>query len=447
MSEIPKFVTSRLRGANVAGEHPDADLLTAFAEKSLGDRERANVLTHLSACADCRDVLAIALQAAPEPVLRAEPQKAPGGSWFRWTTLQWGAAAACVVIVGAAVLFNTGTLNKNETRYATSDQARIESEPAPAQTPGESALRDERMAKNDRQLPSRVVAADEARAGDNKKKEYTAATPAFRELDRAAAKRGGISGFNASADKLQSSDARLREKVEDSALAQGVAKDGIILAQEKPVANAPAPSAGGKDRNGVRDADKAELGSGLETANTAAAPAESKSTVPAAAAPAKQNTEAGAAKGAGIGSMSETVEVTGGAASVTPVQSNEEQFGRVLAKKSMVAQQWKVNADGSVSRGANRKWIPVAIDRDAQFLSIATSGNTVWAGGRAGTLYRSTDAGDHWTRITPSVGASTLTSDITRIELNDGDHAVLRAGPNDQWSTEDGGRTWTRVTL
>ena len=172
MSEILKFVISRLRDG-IAGEHPDADLLTAFAEKSLSDRERANVLMHLSACADCREVVAIAMQATPEPALRAEPQKAPS-TWFRWRTLQWGAAAACLVIVGAAVLLKTGAHKKDIMLYSTSDQPAIASQPAAAQTPAEPALRDKLTAKNDRQVYPQVVAGDEARAVDNKRKENAA---------------------------------------------------------------------------------------------------------------------------------------------------------------------------------------------------------------------------------------------------------------------------------
>ena len=96
MSEIPKLVTDRLR-RSVVTTHPDADVLAAFAEKSLSDRERAPVLAHLAICADCREVVAVATLAELEPVSANVVQgeeTAPGRSWFRWPVLRWGAAAA-----------------------------------------------------------------------------------------------------------------------------------------------------------------------------------------------------------------------------------------------------------------------------------------------------------------------------------------------------------------
>lgn len=50
--------------AGAAGPHPDADMLTAFAEGALGKRERESVLGHLAACANCRAVLGAAAEAA-----------------------------------------------------------------------------------------------------------------------------------------------------------------------------------------------------------------------------------------------------------------------------------------------------------------------------------------------------------------------------------------------
>jgi hypothetical protein len=70
MTEVPKIVYDRLRaaqknrvvpdGALLDNEHPDsghpdADLLTAFAERTLSAAERDATLEHLALCNDCRD--------------------------------------------------------------------------------------------------------------------------------------------------------------------------------------------------------------------------------------------------------------------------------------------------------------------------------------------------------------------------------------------------------
>ncbi len=46
------------------GFHPDAESLSAFAEQALGERERAEVLAHLAVCGRCRQVVALAREAA-----------------------------------------------------------------------------------------------------------------------------------------------------------------------------------------------------------------------------------------------------------------------------------------------------------------------------------------------------------------------------------------------
>ena len=57
MQDVPKIVVKRLQSPAVE-PHPDADLLTAFAEKSLSGRERESVLQHLARCGDCREIVA-----------------------------------------------------------------------------------------------------------------------------------------------------------------------------------------------------------------------------------------------------------------------------------------------------------------------------------------------------------------------------------------------------
>lgn len=113
MENLPQSVIGRLRQAKsqpaasglVSGPvlgndaHLDADLLTAFAERSLLEAEREPVMRHLAVCHDCREVLALALPDLETDVI---PSRAFGGastSWFRWPVLQWGAVAAGILAV------------------------------------------------------------------------------------------------------------------------------------------------------------------------------------------------------------------------------------------------------------------------------------------------------------------------------------------------------------
>jgi hypothetical protein len=61
MSQLPKI--AQLRLGHMAGkfaEHPDPNLLAAFAGRSLSKTERAMVMDHLGKCAECRECLAVA---------------------------------------------------------------------------------------------------------------------------------------------------------------------------------------------------------------------------------------------------------------------------------------------------------------------------------------------------------------------------------------------------
>jgi len=81
-------------------DHPDANLLAAFAEKTLAARERAAVAGHLADCADCREFLALAFGAErAEPAVVVEPRPVR-----RWSPVwSWAASTAAVCIVVSAV--------------------------------------------------------------------------------------------------------------------------------------------------------------------------------------------------------------------------------------------------------------------------------------------------------------------------------------------------------
>ncbi|MBB5058759.1 hypothetical protein HDF16_003473 [Granulicella aggregans] len=92
----------RVELARMAGAlpHPDEDVLTAFAEGALLERERESVMEHLAGCSECREILSLTAAAAPEAtVLHVVPT---GPTQKRW--LPWLAAAAAVVLVSSAAL-------------------------------------------------------------------------------------------------------------------------------------------------------------------------------------------------------------------------------------------------------------------------------------------------------------------------------------------------------
>lgn len=103
MSNVPKIVLKRLQSAPVES-HPDADLLTAFVERSLPASERGFVLDHISRCGDCREVVALALPAA-EAVNVARAARPVRTGWFAVPVLRWG-----VVVLGVLAIASVGVL-------------------------------------------------------------------------------------------------------------------------------------------------------------------------------------------------------------------------------------------------------------------------------------------------------------------------------------------------
>jgi hypothetical protein len=91
------------------GDHPEEDVLSAFAEGSLLERERHAVLGHLAGCAECREVLSLCateehqplrdleLVAATAPFAAKRNPKPPLRSWLPWVAVAAGVVIACGV--------------------------------------------------------------------------------------------------------------------------------------------------------------------------------------------------------------------------------------------------------------------------------------------------------------------------------------------------------------
>ena len=84
-----------------AGEHPDSDVLSAFAEGVLLEAERGAVLAHLAGCAECREVLILIAHSAPPGMAEVKqfPVRQPKRIWMPWGAVAAGIAVACGVAV------------------------------------------------------------------------------------------------------------------------------------------------------------------------------------------------------------------------------------------------------------------------------------------------------------------------------------------------------------
>ena len=129
----PNSLHRELARGPQAGRHPDADMLAAFAEGSLLERERNEVLAHLAICMECREVLSLAGDAAPLPAIEAKPfllprpAHPPLRTWAPWV----GLAAGILVVCSVARL----QLQKPSVQHSTIATVTPPSQPVPIQSP------------------------------------------------------------------------------------------------------------------------------------------------------------------------------------------------------------------------------------------------------------------------------------------------------------------------
>ena len=89
-------------GQSVYAEHPAADTLAAFIEHSLKNTERDKVLSHLSACSECRQAVLLAVPEVAEALRVQAPHSSP---WYFPTAMRWASlTAAAAVAVGAGMI-------------------------------------------------------------------------------------------------------------------------------------------------------------------------------------------------------------------------------------------------------------------------------------------------------------------------------------------------------
>jgi hypothetical protein len=376
MAELSKLARRALAKQAVAGAHPDAGLLTAFAERALIAREREQVLAHLATCAECREVVALA---APEQPPAEEATVAPRqAGWLTVPLMRWGAVAAAVAVVAVAVVMQAPKVGKYSAE-------------APRPANGEFAAK----AKQDQ--PAR-----DGEAAEVSRKNAQAATPARAREDQDQKRAQGA----------QLAEVRPAAPTAAPAQAADEVAYGPAVSAPPPAASSTGALAGGKaEANAYKIAtkkdDAANEEAKLADAQKPAAEAstETASVVSQTAAGSGTMARAKGAYGPGFAGGLEKEQAANVAVSGTRAANPRFELDSGNAR-------WIVTSDGRVQRSTDgRTWVYVPIASDVQFRALAANGNDVWAGGTKTALFHSIDGGKSWKKM----ALTALTGDIVRL--------------------------------
>ncbi len=407
MRDVPKFVRQRA-AQTAAGEHPETNLLGAFAEGGLTRRERAEVLAHLGACAECREIMSLALPevpaAAATPVATVKP-------WRRWPMLRWAGVVAAVVVVAAAVMIQKSywreTPSPAQPRVATESAAKPQ-EGKPSETAG--------GAKANAAAPGKKL-REVAPGNKSNEKDVARAAPANDTLKaKVEKKQGAIAGFANNEPKRMRDEGRM-----DKAPATLDSAGGAAAAQTRSL---PLQSAQPQMKA------KATAAGAGEFAGQAPSQSGTASRLPPQAAPAPR-------------ASTESVEV---AAEGSPRPLNKAHGGPV-ANLMLTASRvrWRVSSEGALERSGDggRSWQTVRVgDSTARFRAVASMDGDVWVGGAEGALYHSADGGLTWKRVPVVAEDMVLATDIARVEFKDAQHGSVTTKDGVTWVTNDAGATW-----
>jgi len=463
MERVPQIVSERLKAGAPVVDHPDADLLTAFAERSLSKSERATLVEHLARCGECREIVALALPASDD----LQPTVSPSATgWLTWPVLRWGLIAAGILAVASFGVMQYQRRSSTMAFQASHPEA------------------ENKVAKN---LP--VAPPSSKPTEERDKAQSPAALAPSERREQAAASSGSVPAAPAPppsiSKKLQPNAGQLNGAVahgprvqwqqntnnfQQQAPAQALSELDKQLRSPQLTANAPAPSnsqvAGASSSQLAADGEAPVLESQrLDQQPLAGGHADSKI---------QRIKPAGTSIMSASKTLARDVPAIGG-----PVGAPLKGYSPAFAGSPGVPTRWTINSVGGLQRSLDQggTWQDVDVNnsppaagasfalekaparakavttddlakKDAAvplvFRAIASNGPDVWAGASGGLLYHSSDAGSHWTRIVPAASGVSLTGDIVSLEFIDPQHGRVVTSTPEVWTTSDAGQSWQK---
>ena len=125
--------------------------------------------------------------------------------------------------------------------------------------------------------------------------------------------------------------------------------------------------------------------------------------------------------------------------------ANETFFPDDLAAETL-APRWTLSWDGVLQRSldSGRTWQTVPVASHLILRALAANGLDIWVGGKAGALFHSSDAGQHWAQVLPITDGQPFVGDIVGVEFSDPLHGKLTSSNHEIWITSDAGQTWQK---
>lgn len=481
------MLRERLGARPAPQDHPDADLLSAYAEKALPAAEHGRIVTHLAACGVCREIVALSLPQVQEGQIVVQPAPRPR-FWalgFRWATVVATLAVAATLFIEkpwhkpsenkqaqiapvAAPVANDQTPAANNqaqvndtvrNQNATNQAASSPATEAPAQSSYEFHARAAR-----RETPNRAQAPAESETRTADLRDADDGKIQALNLQSKAASGGVVGGAvggrvaTAARERGYVNRALFEEaasprvtSVNGAAAPAGASPETAKVMAAAPLVEAPAPKK--KDEAQGLQAFKAPPLSADQIPAMAAAPTVDLDKTAAAPPPPrpssngkikdlwsglKTGVKTVAEAGSGQSSGGNAGSFTNDHVRFTPPAYSRPALG---LGGFPGAQHWSISPDGKLMKSADRvEWHEAyPQDQDLRFRVVVTEGqHEIWAGGTHLTLIHSWDGGINWDKLNVSEGSG----DITNIKIDDG--AVQVKTSNGQTLvSNDNGKTWT----